>query len=84
MAIDTENKRRSIVHISPLSDGNIINQADRQQIAWIYSGILAVQMLGEVQTRLYNVPAEDRVYVVPNGDEPFYNVPAEDRVYEVS
>jgi hypothetical protein len=84
MAIDTENKRRSIVHISPLPDGNIINRADRQQATWIYSGILAVQMLGEVQSRLYNVPAEDRVYVVPNGDEPFYNVPAEDRVYEVS
>jgi hypothetical protein len=83
MAIDTENKRRSIAHILPIPDGNI-NQADRQQVAWIYSGILAVQLLGEVQSRLYNVPTENRVYVVPNDDEQIYNVPTEDRIYEVT
>jgi hypothetical protein len=82
MAIDTENKRRSVAHILPVPDGNIINQADRQQVAWIYSGILAIQLLGEVQARLYNVPAEDRVYNVPAEDR-VYNVPAEDRIYEV-
>ncbi len=83
MAIDTENKRRSIAHILPVPDGNIINQADRQQVAWIYSGILVIQLLGEVQSRLYNVPAEDRVYVVP-AKNTIYNVPTEDRIYEVS
>lgn len=82
MAIDTENKRRSIARILPIPDGNI-NQADRQQVAWIYSGILVIQLLGEVQTRLYNVPAEDRIYVV-RAQNAIYNVPAEDRVYEVS
>ncbi len=81
MAIDTENKRRSVAHILPIPDSDI-NQADRQQVAWIYSGILVIQLLGEVQSRLYNVPAEDRIYVVPAEDR-IYNVPAEDRVYEV-
>lgn len=84
MAIDTENKRRSAAHILPVPDGNIINQADRQQVAWIYSGILVIQLLGEVQARLYNVPVEDRVYEVPSEEERIYNVPAEDRVYEVA
>lgn len=83
MAIDTENKRRSIARILPLPDSDI-NQADRQQAAWIYSGILAIQLLGEVQSRIYNVPAEDRVYIVPNGESRIYNVPAEDRICEVS
>lgn len=32
---------------------------------------------------IYNVPAEDRVYVVPSDKERIYNVPTEDRVYEV-
>lgn len=84
MAIDTENKRQSIGHILPIPDGNIINQADRQQTAWIYSGILAIQLLGEVFTRLYNVPAEDRIYIILNGESRIYNVSAEDRTYEVS
>jgi len=82
MAIDTENKRRSIAHILPIPDSDI-NQADRQQVTWIYSGILVIQLLGEVQARIYNVPAEDRVYVVPSDEKRIYNVPAEDRVYVV-
>lgn len=84
MAIDTENKRRSIAHILPVPDGNIINQADRQQVTWIYSGILIIQLLGEVFTRLYNVPTEDRIYVVPDGEKLVFNTLAEDRIHEVS
>jgi hypothetical protein len=83
MAIDTEDKRRSVAHILPIPDSDI-DQADRQQVAWIYSGILVIQLLGEVQTRLYNVPAEDRVYVVSDEDEHIFNIFAEDRIYEVS
>jgi hypothetical protein len=82
MAIDTENKRRSVVHVLPVPDSDI-DQADRQQVAWIYSGILVIQLLGEVQSRLYNVPAEDRIYEVPSEGERIYNVPSEDRIYEV-
>jgi len=39
MAIDTENKRRSTMAVLPVPDGTIA-QADRQQVAWIYAGIL--------------------------------------------
>jgi hypothetical protein len=84
MAIDTEDKRRSTAHVLPLPDGDIISQADRQQVAWIYSGILVIQLLGEVQARLYNVPAEDRIYVVPDEEEYIFNILAEDRIHEVA
>jgi len=40
--------------------------------------------LGEVQARLYNVPAEDRIYVVPDEKEHIFNILAEDRIHEVS
>lgn len=82
MAIDTENKRRSVNYILPIPNSDI-EQADRQQVAWIYSGILVVQLLGTVSTRLYNVPAEDRIYIVPDEEEHIFNVLAEDRIYEV-
>lgn len=82
MAIDTENKRRSIARVLPIPDSNI-DQADRQQVTWIYSGILAIQLLGEVFTRLYNVPTEDRIYVVPDGEKLVFNTLAEDRIHEV-
>jgi hypothetical protein len=83
MAIDTENKRRSVAHILPIPDADI-DQADRQQVAWIYSGILAIQLLGEVSARLYNVPAENRIYIVPDEEEYIFNVLTEDRIHEVS
>lgn len=38
MAIDTQNKRRSVVHVLPVPDGSI-TAPDRVQVAWIYSGI---------------------------------------------
>jgi hypothetical protein len=82
VAIDTENKRRSVNYILPIPNSDI-EQADRQQVAWIYSGILVVQLLGTVSTRLYNVPAEDRIYIVPDEEEHIFNVLAEDRIYEV-
>jgi hypothetical protein len=47
MAIDTPNKRNSAISAArvwvlggPLPDA-VIDQADRQQIAWCYAGILA-------------------------------------------
>jgi hypothetical protein len=83
MAIDTENKRRSIARVLPVPDGNIINQADRQQVAWIYSGILVIQLLGDVSARIYNVPKEDRVYIVPDEEEYIFNILTENRIHEV-
>jgi hypothetical protein len=43
MAIDTQNKRRSVSGytgspIAPVADGSI-TAADRQAVAWLYSGI---------------------------------------------
>lgn len=40
MAVDTENKRRSVLHNLPAPDGTV-DQPDRQQVTWNYSGILA-------------------------------------------
>lgn len=48
MAVDTRDKRASalgivapLVPTFPLADGNIANQADRQNAAFSYTGILA-------------------------------------------
>lgn len=82
MAVDTENKRRSVVYILPVPDSDI-SLADRQQVAYIYSGILVNVVSTTPQSRIYNVPADDRVLVVAT-EENIYNIPAEDRIYEVS
>ncbi len=39
MAIDTEDKRRSVVGILPIPDGQSLTEADRKQVAWIYNGL---------------------------------------------
>ncbi len=39
MAIDTEDKRRSVIHILPDPDGEALTEADRKQVVWIYSGL---------------------------------------------
>lgn len=38
MAIDTENRRRSVLKQLPVPDGTI-SAADRAQVVWHYSGI---------------------------------------------
>lgn len=50
MAIDTENKRRSVALMLPLADGTI-SANDREQVAGLYSGIdpgAASQIIGLV------------------------------------
>ena len=42
MAVDTENKRRSVICVLPAPDGTIA-AVDRQQISWIYSGIAVAE-----------------------------------------
>lgn len=39
MAIDTENKRRSVMRVLPIPDGESLTEADRKQVAWIYNGL---------------------------------------------
>lgn len=81
MAIDTENKRRSTVYVLPVPDSSI-DPADKQQVAYIYSGLTVPVVSATPEDRIFNVPAEDRVFVVPAEDR-IFNVPAEDRVFEV-
>jgi hypothetical protein len=65
MAVDTQNKRGSAIAfglaiILPLSDG-VIDQADRQQTAHAYSGILATTAAVIAPSFTYsmgNVPQE--------------------------
>ncbi len=38
MAIDSEGRRRSTLHVLPVPDGTIA-AADRAHVLWIYSGI---------------------------------------------
>lgn len=61
MAIDTAAKRKSAVHASspwrntvPFPDG-VINQGDRQALAYLYSGILAGEA-GDGDGRPHNLP----------------------------
>lgn len=57
-----------------IGDGDLLDIGDGDLL------LIFQAVLGEM---IYNVPAEDRVYVVPSDRERIYNVPAEDRVYEV-
>lgn len=43
MAIDTEDKRRSVIGILPIPDGEALTEADRKQVAWIYNGLPFVE-----------------------------------------
>lgn len=36
---DTEDKRRSVIHVLPIPDGIAPSEADRKQVAWIYNGL---------------------------------------------
>jgi len=42
MALDTINKRGSVLCTLPIPDG-LIDQGDRQQLLWCYPGLLAVE-----------------------------------------
>ena len=45
MAIDSEDKRRSVVRIMPIADGTI-SGVDKQHVAGLYRGIAAQSPLG--------------------------------------
>lgn len=76
MAIDTENKRRSVVYILPVPDSTI-DQADRQQAIWIYSGILAAATTAVT-------PSPLRIFTVLAERERIFAVLSEDRIFEAS
>ena len=58
-----------------IGDGDLLDIGD---------GDLLLLFLDVPGAMIYNVLAEDRVYVVSSDGEQIYNVPAEDRIYEVS
>lgn len=79
MAVDTANKRGSCIgfatpprRISPVPDGSLANQADRQQMAYSYPGILAgaaAVLIGREFTvsshrRLFTVTSHGREFTV--------------------
>lgn len=43
MAIDSEDKRRSVVWVLPIPDGQPVTEADRKQVIWIYNGLSFVE-----------------------------------------
>lgn len=36
---NTEDKRRSVIRVLPIPDGEVITEADRKQVTWIYNGL---------------------------------------------
>lgn len=39
MTIDAEDKRRSVIRVLPIPDGEVLTEADRKQVAWTYNGL---------------------------------------------
>ena len=77
MAVDTRNKRASILGIGlaaalvlPAPDATVA-QSDRQQTAFAYAGISA-ESPTEADPLVITVPAEDHVITVPSGDQIIY------------
>ena len=62
MAIDTEDKRRSVVGILPVTDGAIFG-VDKQHVAGFYRGIIAVTPVPSCRT--VTIPYEDRTANIP-------------------
>jgi hypothetical protein len=81
MAVDTEDKRDSIVAGLPLPN-NSIDQGDRQQVAGLYRGILSIVISQENFSRIFNVSAVNRVFTVFNGDKKIFNMPQDIRIFE--
>lgn len=82
MSIDNRNKRASALNsvpvvIAPLADG-VIDGNDRQQITWLYAGIVA----GVPVVIVILTPA-DRTYRVPYSPR-WWPVESEDRLLAVT
>ncbi len=91
MAIDNENKRRSVIRIFPVPDGSI-NAGDRRHIAGFYRG------LADVPPDIYPIDlilSEQDIYGVQMSDENIYGLVetesnvftaalSEEKIYNVS
>ena len=74
MAIDTEDRRRSVVGILPITDGAVFG-VDKQHVAGFYRGIVAVTPVPSCRTvrisyenRTVMIPYEDRTVMIPYED----------------
>ncbi len=70
MAIDNENKRRSVIRVFPVPDGSI-NAGDRRHIAGFYRG------LADVPPDIYPIDlvlSEQDIYGVQMNDENIYGL----------
>ena len=70
MAVDTKNKRMSVIGLAlpvpsmlPDSDGTIAI-ADRLHLLWLYSGIAAATPTAPIVNRIFVVENESRIFVV--------------------
>ena len=69
MAIDTEDRRRSVVGILPMADSTIYG-VDKQHVAGFYRGIAAASPVVIVtpSCRTVTIPYEDRTANIPYED----------------
>lgn len=81
MAIDNENKRRSVIGIFPVPDGSI-NAGDRRHIAGFYRG------LAEAPPDIYPIDlvlSEQNIYGVNMNDENIYGlVESESNIFDAA
>lgn len=82
MAIDSANKRRSMLRLMPVADGTI-SGADRNHFLGLYSGIaVTVLVITTPDERLVVVEAENR-FIIVGAESRYPVVEAEDRFIEV-
>lgn len=89
MPVNTRSKRASSVQVlmpfilAPVLPDGAISAADRQHIAWMYSGILAGAAAGGTDaSRIYAIDAEARVWGIA-AEVRVFPVDGEVRVMEV-
>ena len=80
MAIDTEDRRRSVVGILPVTDGAVFG-VDKQHVAGFYRGIAAVTPVPSC--RIVRISSEDRTVTIPYEDRTMM-IPYEDRTVVIT
>lgn len=80
MAIDTEDRRRSVVGILPVADGTVFG-VDKRHVAGFYRGIAAVAPVPSCRT--VRIPYEDRTVTIPHENRTMM-IPYEDRTVTIT
>ena len=82
MAINTENRRRSVVGILPTTDGTIFG-VDKQHVAGFYRGIAAVSAVVTPSCRITNILPEDRTTSI-HAENRTVTIPYENRTVTIT